>query len=196
MCGRYYIEIDDKELAEICQAVVQQKQDESEQLEIKFSGEVFPTDIVPVITRQGRYLPMKWGFSGFDGRPVINARSETALTKPMFREPMLTQRCLIPASGYYEWKRADGKKIKHRIYIPGGPIYMAGCFRQEKGRPCASFVILTKAASGGAETIHDRMPVIIPKAHADGWLSGGSASSVSSGSGAIEYISVSISETP
>ena len=194
MCGRYYIEVDDRELAEICEAVEQRKQEGQEQLEIKLSGEIFPTDIVPVMIDLGKYRAMKWGFSGFDNKPVINARSETALIKPMFKESMLARRCLIPASGYYEWKREGDKKIKHKIYVPGGPIYMAGCFRYEKDSPLMNFVILTKAAAGGAETIHGRMPVIIPKSHAEGWLSG--SSSFSSGAGPSEYISVSISTIP
>ena len=169
MCGRYYIAIDEKELRDICDAVKREQEEEPEQMEIKFNGEVFPTDIVPVWTRLG-YKAMKWGFSGFDSRPVINARSETARTKPMFRESMQLRRCLVPASGYYEWKREGSSKIKHRIYIPGQPMFFAGCYRRETNSQMDSFVILTRVAAGSIEHIHDRMPVIIPKSRAGEWL--------------------------
>jgi putative SOS response-associated peptidase YedK len=99
MCGRYYIEIDEKELQDIVDAVEKNIKEYPEQTTIKMSGEIFPTDIVPVQTGLNRYAAMKWGFVGFDGKPLINARSETALEKPMFRQAMLERRCLIPASG-------------------------------------------------------------------------------------------------
>jgi putative SOS response-associated peptidase YedK len=170
MCGRYYIEIDDRELQDICDAIARDKQDREEQLEIKLHGEIFPTDIVPVQTGPGKYQAMKWGFAGFDGKPVINARSETAMIKPMFRDSMQSRRCLIPASGYYEWSKGGGKKTKYRFYIPENPLYLAGCYRKEPGSPALSFVILTRDACGGAEAIHNRMPVILPRAGIEPWF--------------------------
>lgn len=174
MCGRYYIEISDKELRDICDEVRSRDSEENtKQLEIKLSGEIFPTDIVPVITGPLKYLPMRWGFVGFDKKPLINARSETAFDKPTFRDSMLERRCLIPASGYFEWKREGSKKIKHKIYIPGQSMYFAGCYRKEKGEPLPRFVILTREAAHGFEEIHDRMPVIIAKNYANNWLNAG-----------------------
>jgi len=142
----------------------------NEQMKFKVSGEIFPTDTVPVQTGIGRYQAMRWGFVGFSGKPVINARSETALEKPMFKAPMLERRCLIPASGYYEWQKNGAKKIKYRFFIPGSPMYFAGCWRAEKDSPLDTFVILTRPAEGGAEAIHDRMPVIIPRSCTDAWM--------------------------
>ena len=175
MCGRYYIEIDDRELQDICDAVQRKQHDGGgyEQLEIKMSGEIFPTDIVPVQTNIGQYQAMKWGFAGFDGRPVINARSETAFVKPLFRDSMRDRRCLIPASGYYEWLKEGARKTKYRFYTPQKPIYLAGCFREEKGVPYQSFVILTREASGGAEKIHSRMPLIISQSGMSLWFEKG-----------------------
>jgi len=170
MCGRYYIEIDEEELKEICDAVERKNEDEPEQIEIKLSGEIFPTDVVPVQTESG-YEAMKWGFSGFNSRPIINARSETALIKPTFKESMASRRCLIPASGYYEWQHEGKARIKHRFYLPQKPLFLAGCFRREKDMPTGSFVILTREASEDIRYIHDRMPVIIPKDRAGEWLS-------------------------
>ena len=175
MCGRYYIEIDDRELRDICDAVQRKQQEDevNEQLEIKLSGEIFPTDIAVAMTGANEYRIMKWGFSGFDKRPLINARSETALVKPAFQESMLKRRCLIPASGYYEWKKDGNKKIKHQIHIPGQAMYFAGCYRLEKGESLPRFVILTKPAAPELQEIHDRMPVMIPANLAKDWLHDG-----------------------
>ena len=110
---------------------------------------------------------MKWGYSGY-GNTVINARSETAFEKPMFRKSMQERRCLLPASGYYEWRRtpSGGKsKQKYALYRAGQPtIFMAGLWREEQGERLPVFVILTKAAGPGIADIHDRMPVILPEA--------------------------------
>ena len=172
MCGRYYIEIEDDEMRDMINRIAEETVGQTGGKAIKTSGEVFPADIVPVRTGVLQYRPMKWGFTGFNSRPVINARSETALEKPMFREPMREHRCLIPACGYYEWQKTDGgrEKTKYRIFLPGDILFFAGCYRLEKGSLLPHFVILTRQAAGGAEAIHDRMPVILPEKHARTWL--------------------------
>ena len=170
MCGRYYIEMDEKDLREIADEVEKNTQGYPDQMTFKTSGEIFPTDIVPVQTGADEYQLMKWGFSGFDKRLVINAKSETALQRPMFRESMLERRCLVPASGYYEWKKDGSKKVKYQFFIPNMPIYLAGCWRQEKGNPFHTFVILTRPAVKVFEEIHDQMPIIIPQSHMRRWL--------------------------
>lgn len=170
MCGRYYIEIDEKELREIAHVVEEKMRDYPDQMTFKTSGEIFPTDVVPVQIGAGEYQLMKWGFSGFNKSVVINAKSETALQKPMFRESMLERRCLIPASGYYEWQKIGSKKIKYQFYDPNSPLYLAGCWHQEEGNPFHTFVILTRPAIKTFEEIHDRMPVIIPQNHMRAWL--------------------------
>ena len=171
MCGRYYIEIDEKELQDIVNEAERKLRGYAEQLSLKLQGDVFPTDIVPVQTHDQGVLPMKWGFAGFDSKPIINARSETALQKPVFQRAMLERRCLIPASGYYEWKKDGSKRIKHQFFSSDSkPIFLAGCYRKEKDNPLFSFVILTQQAVGGMATIHERMPVIIPQAYRRAWL--------------------------
>ena len=170
MCGRYYIEIDNDELEEICKKV-QENVHNNEQLSFNMqSGEVFPTNVVPIRTGMNEYKAMKWGFPGHSGRPIINARSETALAKPTFKKPMEFGRCLIPASGYYEWKHDEKKKIKHAMSLPDQKVmYMAGCYRMEDEKNY-SFVILTRPASSSLEHIHERMPVIIPEDKVEEWL--------------------------
>ena len=173
MCGRYYIEIDEKELQDIISVVEKKTGTDNEQISLmKTSGEIFPADIVPVMTGMHQYQPMKWGFANYSGRPVINARSETATVKSMFRDSMKERRCLIPASGYFEWKKEENQKTKYQIFVPGELIYFAGCYRQEQHNPFFSFCILTKQATGGVESIHDRMPAIIPQGDIEAWLYG------------------------
>ena len=169
MCGRYYIEIDDHEIEEITKKVQERLRMEESQLTIKLSGEIFPSDIVNVKTGRDEFASMKWGFPGFDGRALINARSETAMEKKMFKAAMENRRCLIPASGYFEWQKTDGGKVKHRFYVPGSFIYLAGCWQQTQDElPC--FVVLTRDAVGSAREVHERMPVIIPADKAEAWL--------------------------
>ena len=170
MCGRYYLEIDEIDLREIISEVERKQQERYEQLTIKLGGEIFPTDIVPVQSGIGEYQPMQWGFTSFDGKPIINARSETAQIKSMFKEPMLKNRCLIPASGYFEWQREGKLKTKYQFFVPDQTLFLAGCYRQEKNSPIPKFVILTRDAVNGLEVIHNRMPVIIPQSHIETWL--------------------------
>jgi putative SOS response-associated peptidase YedK len=170
MCGRYYIASDDVELADIVAAV---RGSDDDLFSLKISGEVFPMDIVPAIIASGQYRAMRWGFTGFggaSGKPIINARSETALEKPIFRSAMLERRCLIPASSYFEWRKDGNRKTKFEFRLPKSSLLLAGCWREEKDG--AVFVILTRDAVNGCEEIHERMPVIIPRERADDWFSG------------------------
>lgn len=171
MCGRYYI---DAEAGELCRILreIERKQGSAMAHAAMKVGEIFPTNIVPVIGARGTEL-MKWGYSGYKNR-VINARSETAIEKPMFRKSLLERRCLVPASGYFEWQRtpSGGKtKQKYALYQPDGPIYMAGLWRQEQGETLPVFVILTREAGESIAHIHDRMPVILPEAVCAEWVS-------------------------
>jgi len=171
MCGRFYVEIDNDELQEIFKEV-QRNTSGTEQLSFSMSSiEIFPTNIVPIRISEKEYKPMKWGFTGFGGKPIINARSETALMKPTFKQPMQTGRCLIPASGYYEWQRNEKFKQKYSFSLPDKKtMYMAGCYRLEESNPFPCFVVLTHDASDGIKHIHDRMPVIIPENNIYDWL--------------------------
>jgi len=168
MCGRYYIEIGDHEIEEITRRVQERLREEEAQLTIKLSGDVFPSDIVPVQVGPDDFTPMKWGFSGFDGRALINARSETAHEKKTFADSLQNRRCVIPASGYYEWQKSGGSKQKFRFYVPDWTIYLAGCWRLEGDT--SVFVILTRESVGDAARVHERMPVVIPHERIDDWL--------------------------
>lgn len=170
MCGRYYIHLNEPELMDIARRIEQAWSTPDLPMKIKTSGEIFPSDIVPVQTGIDQFEPMKWGFKGFNSRPIINARSETALEKPMFRDAMRDRRCLIPASGYFEWEKIGDRKVKNAFYLPNKPIFLAGCYRKEQDSPVFTFVILTREATPELEHIHDRMPVIIPHTFRRYWL--------------------------
>lgn len=169
MCGRFYIATEDtaEELQQIIDSL-QRKNGPS----IK-TGEVFPTDIAAVIANNRSLTPtpfaMKWGYSLQNSRPVINARSETADQKPLFRDGMEQRRCLIPASWYFEWDRSSGRKIKNAIKPAGcNMMYMAGIYRIINGTP--EFTILTREPADSIRHIHDRMPVILPQVISKDWL--------------------------
>jgi putative SOS response-associated peptidase YedK len=96
----------------------------------------------------------------------INAQAETAATKPMFRSAFKKRRCLVPADGYYEWKKLDAKKKQPYFYgaKDGKLLAFAGLWEED------TFTILTTEANELAAQVHNRMPVILgPDAH-DQWL--------------------------
>ena len=173
MCGRFYIEPNANDYREIFE-MLQKKLKGSETFDLlKTSGEIFPGDTAVVQVGNLRYAAMKWGFSGFDNKLIINARMETAEEKPLFKQAIKEHRCLILASGYYEWHKEGNVRTKYRFYHPDSPLALAGFYRQEKTTESARFVILTKAADDDIKEIHDRMPVIIPSDLQATWLEKG-----------------------
>ena len=168
MCGRYLIE--DEAYADMLELLNDPKAAQS-----MAHGEVFPSNIAPVIMRDGASV-VKWGFPHWKSAGVIiNARAETALAKNMFSKPLLTRRCVVPSSGFYEWDRTGGKKKdKYLLQRPGERLlYMAGMvgiFRDSSGCEYSAFVILTTAANDSVAPIHDRMPVILTPQEREQWL--------------------------
>lgn len=164
MCGRYtfYTEREIQDLEELLKDL----EDELDQEKIR-KGDIYPSERAPVVVAPKKPKVMTWGFPGFQGKGlIINARSETAVEKPMFRKAMAESRCLIPATGYYEW---DENKKKFLFTQPeGGLLYMAGLYRPWEG--VERFVILTREAEGEARKIHSRMPLLIPKDLQEEWL--------------------------
>ena len=137
------------------------------------TGEIFPGDTVPVIANSRLLVPapfaMRWGYGTENGRRVINARSETAAEKPLFADGMKHRRCLVPASSYYEWMRRSREKTKYEISGELSPLlYMAGIYRLTDAG--AEFSILTREPDASLSFLHDRMPVILPKACCGAWL--------------------------
>ena len=125
---------------------------------------VAPTQKVAVIHSEhpARAVESIWGFTNpRSGAPIINARSETLAERPMFKELLAENRCLIPADGFYEWK----DRQPYYFQLPDKPLFaFAGLWRD--GR-C---VIITRAADANMQGIHDRMPVILARDHWAFWL--------------------------
>lgn len=125
-------------------------------------SDIRPTDPAPIILKKGSSLSVGLGFFGFPpfgniSTPVINARSETASGKRYFAEALLCRRCMIPASGFFEWSR-DGQKYLFTRRDNEG-LYMAGAYNEYGG--IRKFVIFTRSATDDISDIHKRMPVIL-----------------------------------
>lgn len=177
MCGRYTV-FTEREYDEI-KSIIDEVSKELKTSENIANGEVFPTNIAPVIYRQGDkhiLAPMKWSYGQFSGRPIINARAETINEKPMFQSSLYQRRCLIPANAYYEWKQEEGlkKKTKFEISVKESKaFFMAGIynvFKDNKGGQYTGYAIITTTANQTVAPIHDRMPVIIEPGLEKLWL--------------------------
>ncbi|KNZ41509.1 SOS response-associated peptidase [Acetobacterium bakii] len=164
MCGRYTI-FSDKENSELSRMVeaVNQKFN----VKIK-TGDIFPSNLAPIIREhQGKIEldVMEWGYRNpFKKGLIINARSETVTEKKMFRDDFEQRRCLIPASGFYEW---DQQKHQY-LFDSDAILYLGGIYKPFEGKN--KFVILTKAPNPMVLEVHDRMPVIIPADMMDSWF--------------------------
>ncbi len=180
MCGRYLISMEEEiiEMREIIREINRRYAGRPELSQMK-TGEIFPTDMVPVIALEAEaprpYL-FTWGFPRWQGGGVIiNARRETAAEKGMFRQALQERRCIIPASGFYEWRHEGNKKYKDKYIFrrPQTPIlYMAGLYTMYKkeGASIPAFVILTTDANRWVQSVHDRMPVILTVDEQEMWL--------------------------
>lgn len=116
-------------------------------------------------------VPMMWGFEEEGRHLLINARSEGIKERAMFKRIADTQRCALPAAGYFEWRNGD--KLRHLItHSCNGPIYLAGLYRSDR-RGRLQFVVLTRASYGAHAKIHGRMPCIFySREEARRWISG------------------------
>lgn len=157
---------------------------------------VAPQSMVPVVreTKEGERVAelMRWGLvpnwarDESIGAKLNNARVEGVAEKPSFRQALRRRRCLLPASGFYEWQAVPGpggKPIKQPWYISpadGGLFAMAGLFEAwrpkgaDEGTPwLLTCCVLTTEANALMAPIHDRMPVMLPREHWAAWLSRG-----------------------
>lgn len=144
---------------------------------------IAPTQPVLVIPNRTQRLlrPARWGLVPHwakdlsAGNRMINARAETLAARPAFRDALERRRCLIPADGFYEWKR-DGARQRAPFYIhgrDGEPLAFAGLWdlwRPPQGDAVASCTIITTAPNALLAELHDRMPVILAPQAYDAWL--------------------------
>jgi putative SOS response-associated peptidase YedK len=122
-------------------------------------------------------LVPRWARDPSIGARMNNARAETAAQKPSFREAYRRRRCLIPASGFYEWKAEGGRKQPYYVYPAGAEVFaFAGLW--ERWQELETCAIITTDANAKMAAVHDRMPVIVSPADYSRWLSGESYETV------------------
>jgi putative SOS response-associated peptidase YedK len=186
MCGRYTLTTPAGILAEVFRLT------DVPDLGPRYN--VAPTQLVPAVrASQGgeptfehtsrELAQLRWGLVPFFAKDIsigvrmINSRGETAPDKPSFREPFRKRRCLLPASGFLEWKSEGGvKQPYHFRRSDGEPLALAGLWdrwRGKEGEIVESCTILTTDPSELCSTFHDRMPVILSEEDHDLWLDPG-----------------------
>ena len=146
---------------------------------------IAPTQVIAaVITNEGarELTEFKWGLvphwakESSIGARMINARSETLIEKPSFREAFKKRRCIIPASGFFEWSPTSGKgKQPFYFYLKETEVFgFAGLWEtwadRKTGEAVETCTIITTAANAVLKPVHDRMPVILRKGDYDFWL--------------------------
>lgn len=145
---------------------------------------IAPTQQAPIISvdadSQQRILELRrwglipsWAKDAKMGSRMINARAETVAAKPSFRAAFRRRRCLVPADGYYEWKKTPDGKVPFYIQLASQrPLAMAGLYESNRhaGEGYETFTIITTQANRATEALHDRMPVILSPEHYTAWL--------------------------
>lgn len=169
MCARYEFLADCPELHAILEALRRRRPGAA-----WHPGTVYPSASAPVLLEAaGELVPelLCWGFPWPGRRPVINARAETLLERPMFREPARSRRCAVPASSFFEWDSQKHQFVLRRA--DGRPLYLAGVYDRRDGLDC--YCVVTRPAQGAAAEIHDRMPLILSQEAAEAWVLDGGA---------------------
>ena len=177
MCSRYFLDADGNIIAYTFTVPVHDR--------IRKRFNIAPTQEAPVIRAANdggarEVAMMRWGLVPFwakdlkFGTRAINARSDGVATKPAFRVALKQRRCIVPATGFFEWQGEPGRKQPFAITQPGHPLFaFAGLWERWKpaeGEPVETFTIVTTDANEQVAKIHDRMPVILPMEAIDTWL--------------------------
>lgn len=152
------------------------------------SYNVAPTQVMPIVrpAGNGRELVMAgWGLVPYWMKPqnlarsaysTINARADRIQTAPAYREPFKQRRCLVPATGWYEWQKIDEKTKQPWHFRPKAvPFAFAGVYdvwNADGKSTITSFSIVTTDASPGTAQYHDRMPLVLEESHFDDWMRG------------------------
>jgi putative SOS response-associated peptidase YedK len=178
MCSRYFLDADGNIIAYTFTVPVHDR--------IRKRFNIAPTQDAPVIrtSKDGaREAAMcRWGLVPFWAKDIkvgvraINARSETVAEKPTFREAFKRRRCLVPATGFFEWQGEPGHKQAFAITVPDRPLFaFAGLWESwqpPEGERVETYTILTTDANPAVAQIHDRMPVILADDAYEAWLTG------------------------
>ena len=177
MCGRFYLTASPAEI---------RKQFRLEKMpELVPRYNIAPMQTSPIVIAEGNVralhvarwgLVPSWSRDLSPGAGMINAPAEMLEEKPAYRKAFGSQRCLVPANGFYEWQAKGTKKQPYKIALRNGVlIAFAGLWERwtpEGGDPVETFTIVTTRASKLVSEVHDRMPVIIAPADHQRWLTG------------------------
>lgn len=181
MCGRYVIE-GTTELSERFQL----RQIPENLFPDWTTYNAAPTQLLPVIVEDASgertVVPMQWGlvprWRRKDGKASvapINARAETLNEKPMFRGLTKARRCIVPVSGFYEWRKQDGRKQPYYLTAEDDEMWgLAGLYdlTHDDGKDAAgSFTIITTSANPLVAPLHERMPAILRREDEEEWVS-------------------------
>lgn len=178
MCGRYTQTADARTLAGRFRLA-------KLGVDVRQRWNMAPGQDAPVVVLEGgrRLRLHRWGLipawakDPTIGHKMINARADTAPDKPAFRDPFQRRRCLVPADGFYEWKKAGKAKLPVRFTRSDGALFaFAGLWDEwtsTEGEVVRSFTVLTTEPNALVAPIHDRMPVILTEAGEDAWLNPG-----------------------
>lgn len=181
MCGRYVLAEDGEDIRKRYHAT-------TPLIEVDKRYNVAPTQTMPTVIREPEPKPhneivtMRWGLIPHWAKEastkytMINARADTIMEKVSFKRPFLNSRCLVPATGFYEWKTTeDGKKIPYYIHLRDEQLFSFAGFYEtwrdpQSGQEIKTYSIITTEPNALMEKIHDRMPVILPKDEEEVWL--------------------------
>lgn len=178
MCSRYFLDADGNVIAYTFRVPVHQG--------VRRRFNIAPTHEAPVI-RAGaggarEVALLRWGLVPAwakelsIGSKLINARCETLMEKPAFRTAFRARRCIVPASGFFEWTGEPRYRVPHAITVAGRALVpFAGLWESWKapdGRTLETYAIVTTGANAFVSGMHDRMPAILEEADIDAWLGG------------------------
>jgi putative SOS response-associated peptidase YedK len=175
MCSRYFLDADGNVIAYTFNVPPTDK--------VRKRFNIAPTQEAPVVRggAGGREIALlRWGLVPYwardlkVGTKMINARAESVAGKPAFRSAFQKRRCIVPATGFFEWQGEPGRKQPYAITLPHEKlIAFAGLWERWKpaeGEPVETFTIVTTEANRQVAQIHDRMPVILPMEAVETWL--------------------------
>lgn len=179
MCGRFTLRTPVEEIAEIFGV------EDVGGLDLPPRYNIAPTQPVAVVRRSGedgrrKLALLRWGLlpgwvkDPADWPTLINARAETLHRRPAFEDALRFRRCLVPADGFFEWKREGGGKQPYYVRAAdGAPLAFAGLWERwtgEDGEPVESCTIVTTGANELVRPLHDRMPLILGPDARERWL--------------------------
>lgn len=183
MCGRYDMNLRDDELERRFQARFRREAlTASERDWLRPRHNIAPSQYLPILLSENAtsfvfglwgYKP-EWAMKKTDVPSLINARAETVGSKPFFRKALRQRRCLIPATGFFEWKKEGRRKLPFRCHLKSEEAFaFAGIYstlRDEEGTERAAYAIITTEANELVARVHNRMPVILRQESERDWL--------------------------